>query len=393
MAVTIKTKQQIYDEIILDLENKLGITIPTFGRSLLRVWAMVLAGALKMVYLAVGNVQKNVAPDLADPEEKGGTLDRFGLLKLGRRRFPATQAQYTATVTGTTGATIPAGTTFKSDANSLSPGYLFILDNAFTLPSSTGTITIRALTAGSISRLVVGNTLTATNPIDLVNRVITVATEAIAPRAAETVEEYRAKIVEAYRIETQGGSKGDYRLWGYDAQGTREIYPYASSGNNNEVDVYVEATIADSTDGYGTPTATILNDVEDVIEASPDVTLTLAERSRRPLGVFMVNVYPIVLREIDINIASFADLTAAKQATILAAITEALYTVRPFIAGLDVVAERNDIFDISRIGAIVLAAVPGSSFGTITLNVDGVSVPSFLFDNGEIPYLDTITYV
>jgi hypothetical protein len=261
------------------------------------------------------------------------------------------------------------------------------------MPSGTGTITIRALTAGSESRLVVGNTLSATSPIDDINRVITVATETVIPQAAETVEEYRAKIIQAYRIEPQGGSKGDYRLWGYDAQGTREIYPYTPSGNNNEVTIYVEATIADSTDGRGTPTPAILTDVEDVIEASPDVTLTLAERSRRPLGVFLVNVYPIVLREIDINIASFADLTAAKQAIILAAITEALYNVRPFIAGIDIVAERNDIFDTNRIGAIVLAAIPGSSFGTITLRVDGVSVPSFLFDNGEIPYLDTITYV
>ena len=390
---TIKTKQQIYDEIVLDLENKLGITLSAFGRVLLRILALVYAGALKLVYLSIGFVQKNVAPDLADPEEKGGTLDRFGLLKLGRRRFPATQAQYTATVTGTTAAVIPAGTTFKSDSNSLNAGYLFILDNAYTMPSGTGTITIRALTAGSESRLVVGNTLSATSPIDDINRVITVATETVIPQAAETVEEYRAKIIQAYRIEPQGGSKGDYRLWGYDAQGTREIYPYASSGNNNEVTIYVEATIADSTDGRGTPTPAILTDVEDVIEASPDVTLTLAERSRRPLGVFLVNVYPIVLREIDINIASFADLTSAKQAIILAAITEALYNVRPFIAGIDIVAERNDIFDTNRIGAIVLAAIPGSSFGTITLRVDGVSVPSFLFDNGEIPYLDTITYV
>lgn len=390
---TIKTKQQIYDEIVLDLENKLGITISTFGRVLLRILALVYAGALKLVYLSIGFVQKNVAPDLADPEEKGGTLDRFGLLKLGRRRFPATQAQYTATVTGTTAAVIPAGTTFKSDSNALNAGYLFILDNAYTMPSGTGTITIRALTAGSESRLVVGNTLSATSPIDDVNRVITVATETVIPQAAETVEEYRAKIIQAYRIEPQGGSKGDYRLWGYDAQGTREIYPYASSGNNNEVDIYVEATIADSTDGRGTPTPAILSDVEDVIEASPDITLTLAERSRRPLGVFLVNVYPIVLKEIDINIASFADLTAAKQATILAAITEALYNVRPFIAGIDIVAERNDIFDTNRIGAIVLSALAGSSFGAITLRVDGVIMSSYQFDNGEIPYLDTITYV
>jgi uncharacterized phage protein gp47/JayE len=390
---TIPTKEQIYNSIIADIENEFSITIPPYGRNFLQAFSVVLAGALKMLYYAVGFVQKNALPDLADPEELGGTLDRVGRIKLGRSRFPATQAQYTATVTGTTGATIPAGSTFKSDDTSLSPGYLFILDNAFTLSGSSGTITIRALTAGDVSQLAVTNTLTITSPVALVNSTITVTAETVAPRAAETIEEYRAKILLSYRIEPQGGSVGDYRIWGSDAQGTRAIYPYTTSGASNEVDIYVEATIADSTDGNGTPTSDILDDVEDVIELNPDTTLTLAERTRRPLGVFAVNVYPIALKEIDIEIADFVDLTADKQAAILAAMTEAIYDVRPFIAGLDAIADRNDIFDTSRIGAIVLTAVPGCSFGAITMDVDGTPDSSYQFDNGEIPYLDAITYV
>jgi hypothetical protein len=78
---------------------------------------------------------------------------------------------------------------------------------------------------------------------------------------------------------------------------------------------------------------------------------------------------------------------------ILAAMTEAIYNVRPFIAGLDAIADRNDIFDTSRIGAIVLTAVPGCSFGAITMDVDGTPDSSYQFDNGEIPFLDAITYV
>lgn len=391
---TIPTREEIQNQLITNIQTEFSITIPNDGRNFLRAFYGVLAAVLKMWYLLLGSVQKNALPDTADPEEKGGTLDRFGRVRLGRGRFPATQGIYTATVTGTATSVIPAGTTFLSDSTSLSPGYLYILDNAYTMPGTTGTITVRALTAGQVSLLQVGDTATITEPVAGINSTITIASVTTAPRSAETIEDFRNKILESYRLETQGGSRGDYRLWGYDAQGVRQIYPYASSGNNNEVDVYVEATIADSEPGtIGEPGAAILSDVADVIETSPDTTLSLAERSRRPLGVFDVNVYPVVIKTVNITIATFADSTPEKVAAILAAMTEAIYNVRPFCAGIDVLADRNDIFDTSRIGAIILSAVPGSSFGAITLTVGGAGVPSYTFDNGEIPNLGTITYI
>jgi len=389
---TIPTREQIYNSIIEDIENEFSITVSPFGRSLFKTLAAVLAGVLKMGYLFTGNVQRQVLPDLADPEAIGGTLERHGELRLGRKPFPAKSASYTATVTGINASVIPASRTWKSDDTSAAPGYLYIIDNSFTLSGTSGTITIRALTPGAISRLVAGNTLTITSPLPGINPTITILAETIAPKAAETIEEYRQKVIQSYRLEPQGGSKGDYRLWGYDAQGVRQIYPYAVSGSNNEVNVYVEATIADSVDGFGTPTSDILDDVAAVIEYSPDTTLTLAERGRRPLGLFAANVLAIDVQAVNITIPSFVDLTAEKQATILAALTEALYNIRPFADGIDVVAERNDILDIARISSVILQAIPGSSFAAPTFTVAGVPLPTYTFDTGEIPYLDTITY-
>lgn len=389
---TIPTTSQLYTSFKSALEAEYGTTISIFGKVFIRAIALVYAAKMKLFYLQIGALQKNLFVDTADRVSAGGTLERFGLVMLGRNPFTATQGQYEIQVTGTVGATIPAQTTFKSDDNSQSPGKLFILDTAFTLATTPDTITVRALEAGLDSRLTVANTLTATAPLVAVNSSAVVLSEVTIPLEAEDIEDYRNKTIQAFRLEPQGGAPADYRSWGYDAQGVQQIYPYASSGNPNEVDVYVEATIADSTDGKGTPTSLIMDDVEACIELSPDTTLTMEERSRRPMGVW-INIYPIDPIDVDINIPDFVDLTTAKQATILAALTELLAGIRPFIPAADAVTERADVLSTNLIASAVLAALPGSLFSPVELTVNGNPVVSYLFDLGEIPHLNTVTYV
>ena len=73
--------------------------------------------------------------------------------------------------------------------------------------------------------------------------------------------------------------------------------------------------------------------------------------------------------------------------------TSELAKVRPFVGAIDVVADQNDYFDVNRIIQIVLTANPGSVFAGPTLIVDGISVNSITFTNGDIPFLNSITYV
>ena len=69
------------------LESELNITIPTFGKSFLRALATVQADIIWILFMAIAQVQKNIFVDTCDVE----TLGRFGQVKLGRDRFPATQ--------------------------------------------------------------------------------------------------------------------------------------------------------------------------------------------------------------------------------------------------------------------------------------------------------------
>lgn len=389
---TIPTISELYNRILTSLETEFSANIPLVGKNFLRALAAVLAVQQKMAYLRLGAVQKNIFIDTADPESKGGTLERYGRVKLGRNPFPAIAAQYEIQVTGEIGAVIKASTTFKSNDDSTNPGQLYVLDNEYTLVAETDTITVRALEAGLGSSLNDDDELTATAPIANVNSLAIVTAEVVEPRAAEDIEAYRQAGMNAYRLEPQGGAASDYRLWAQDAQGVERVYPYNKSGATAEINLYIEATLEDSEDGKGTPTAGIIEDVEEVVDRNPDTTLSINERGRRPMQV-IVHYLPVTIKEIDIVISDFSDLNAEKEELILSEVTSMIGEIRPFISAADLLEDKNDILDINKIISAVLRARPGSIFGNVDLQVDGVSVSTYTFDNGEIPYLNSVSYL
>lgn len=393
MAVNIPKLNDIYLDVLGQLESELGITIPLFGRNFLRALAVVQAAKIKLIYLAIGNVQKNIFVDTADPESSGGTLERFGRVKLGRSRFSATAGTYAITVTGNVGAVIKASTTFKSNDDASSKGKIFQLDNDYTMVIGVNTINVRALEAGLGAKLSIADQMTATAPIANVDSLATVSAEIIQPLSEETVEDYRQKAILAYQLEPQGGAATDYILWSNDAQGVARVYPYVRQGFAGEIVIYVEATIVDSIDGMGTPTPTILADVESVVEFDPDTTKPIYERGRRPLGVFNIAFNPVIIKMIDVEIVGFENLTAEKQTLIDASILDFIDDVRPFIDAADILANKNDILSVNKLTFQILEAEPTAVWTNLILKVDGVPVPTFTFDNGEIPFLNSVAYV
>jgi len=267
------------------------------------------------------------------------------------------------------------------------------LDTAFTLVSNPDSITIRALESGLISKLSVTDTLTATAPIASVDSSVEVSAESVEPLSAEDIELYRSLAIEAYRLEPQGGSPGDYKIWASDVQGVKTVYPYATSGASGEIDIYIEATEADSTDGKGTPSSAMINDVSDVIEYDPDTTKPTNERGRRPLGVFDTHLYAVSVKEIDVNITGFVGVTAELQTKIFNALELQLKNVRPFISGADVLSERNDLLNINKIINTIFTAATNSVFDEVGFDVDSVGFTSYVFENGNIPHLNSVNYI
>lgn len=373
--------------MIASIEAELSITIPTTGPSYLRAQAAVDAAKIYLLYLAIADVQKNIFADTADPESAGGTLERFGRVKLNRGPFPATAGFYTISLTGEVGALIPSGTRWVADDDSDAPGELYILDNDINIPlGGIATITVRALTVGLDGRLQVGNTLTLVSPVAEVDNGAAVTVEDIIPQAAETTTEYREKVIEAFRLSAQGGSASDYRIWAGEVQGVAESYPYASI-TPNEITLYIEATIDDSVDSKGTPSAAMLSEVQEIIEIP-----TVDRPSRKPLTVSNIDYLPVNVQDVIIDIAGYADLTADKETIILNALTELLADIRPYVAAIDVASYKNDILDDNRVINAILQAVPGSTFGEITINISGTDYNTYTFLAGNIPFLLSVTY-
>lgn len=381
----IPTTQQLETLILADLEGQFGVLINSDGKAELRAQAAVQAATLKQLYLSIADTEKNIWVDTCDLP----TLIRFGRIKLGREPFSGIAGRYNALVTGAIGATIKANTVFKSDDTALSPGVLYILDDAYTLVSTTDTINIRCLILGEGGKLNIDDTLTSTEPIALVNSGIIVSLETVQPLAPEDIEDYRAKVIEAFRLEPQGGAATDYRIWAQDAQGVKTVYPYAQSGVACGVVVYVEATIADSIDGKGTPSAQIIDDTEAVFEFSPDTSLPQNERGRRPLQV-VLDVLPITPKTVTITITGFQSLTAQNVIDLTNAFSASLSVVRPFDAAADSLSDKNDIIDVNKLNAIIYTTLPGSVYSGITFKIDSVSFSAYSFMLGDIPWFDGV---
>lgn len=390
--ITIPTTKQLYDSVLNDLQTEYGVSISLFGKVFLRAVAAVQAAKLRLFYLQVGKLQQNIFPDTAQTESVGGTLERFGRIKINRNPFPPQAGKYEILITGSVGAIVKALTVFKSDDTSLNPGMLFELENDFQLVATTGYIQLRALTPGTTSRLNINDTLTLTAPIALVDKSAKVTSQIIEPLAAEDIENYRKAILDSFRLEPQGGAATDYRLWAADAQGVKIVYPYAKSGATAEINLFVEATIADSTDGKGTPSASLLSDVEDVVEFDPDTSIPINERGRRPLGTFQVHYLPVTIKQIDIEIPNFVGLTPAIQATLLTAITAGINAMRPFVDSCDILADKNDTIDVNKIIAIIVNQQTGASFDTPIIKVNTVAITTYKFVEGNIPYLASVSY-
>jgi len=387
----IPTIKELYTNISNDLRSKLNLQIDYLKKTL-DAFSVVMSGFFHLAYLYLSDVQDNIFPDKATTADQGGTLERQGIIYMNRNPFPDSIGSFKLGVTGVAGSILRVNLTFKSNEGALNPGQLYILDSEYELTGTDDEIEVRSVGAGVEYNLNVDDELTITEPVIGVDKTVSVLEILEQPKAGETTELYRQAILNAIQLEPQGGSRADYRQWSTDAQGVRLVYPYVRDVDTGTIDLYVEATLVDSADGKGTPTAEILEEVEEVIEMDPDVTKPIYERGRRPMQADP-NVLPIVLVPVDIQILGLSDSSTSVQETIESSIVDFLYDVRPFIAGADLRRNKNDILYSGKLQGIVTdALINGNFFNVLNLSVDGNLVTSYEFTLGNIPYLRNLTF-
>lgn len=388
MAVEIPTKDELYDAILDDYATQLEVDVSDLGKSY-QVRAQVQAGILYQLYLVMSSVQKNIFYDLADEDQ----LIRYGKQIIGRSPSPATQGEYTIQVTGDIGATIPASTQFKANDSTEAVGYLFIVDNEFTLTTETDTLTVRALTPGTESQLFVGDLLTSTQPIVNVDSEAEVTVIDVQPTAAEDIENYRDDVLENVRLEAQGGAASDYRIWASDVPEVRTVYPYLKEGSPGDIEIYIEATKENTKPLgiVGEPTDQTINDVyTPQVGATPEsgavIFNTEQSRGRKPVNVF--HIYPLSINPVavDLYFTGLTDTSISSQ--IRSLIDDLLYEVRPFIPGADNIVNKNDILTIAAIISEVFDLLSGTgiTYTDLAMEIGGVEYNSYTFTYGYTPY-------
>jgi len=390
--MAIPSIDEIYQAILNDYATEFEVDVNQLGWTY-EVRAKVLAGLHYPIYLYAAAVQRNVFPDLAEISQ----LIRYGLGSLKRTPAPATAGEYTIEVTGEIGAVITAGTTFKANDNTLAAGFLFVVDIEKTLTATTDTLQVRALTVGTTSVLFIDDLITATAPIADVDSEAKVTVITVQPSAAESIESYRADVVEAAQLEPQGGAGSDYRLWASDVPEVRTVYPYAKLGSAGDINVFIEATKENSAplETPGVPTQQTINDVyTKQIGLTPEsgalVYSDLDQRGRRPMSVF--NIFPLPVSPVAVNLF-FTDLSDESISDQLrSVIDELLYKIRPFIASAQSLKSKNDILTISQLIATTtnLIAGTGITYSALIMTVGGVGESSHQFFDGDYPFLSII---
>ena len=395
--VTAPTLNDLYAAISADFKNRFGISSENDLKRVLIALASVNAAMLKLFYLALMDVQKNTWPDLADSEEMGGTLERFGRLKLGRDPYPATQGGYTLTVTGTIGATIPIGTQYKSSANSTHPNSLFTTTESVTLTAETGSIAVLSDRSGTDYELASGDELYTVNPIIGITSKALVDSVDTIPTDAEDIEVYRELVLQSFRLEPNGGSASDYVFWALDVDGIRTVYPFTAAGTSGVATIYAEATVAASTDGHGTPTTALMealwkSDKTGVFELDPDTTQSIYERGRRQIGLSEITILAVTPMPVVVTITGLKVQTDSEKNSVSSKITDMLYLKRPYVAGVGDINDRNDTLYLSDIIIAISEAVAvGNTYNSVSVTCGGQPLP-YQFLNGNIPYLSSVIY-
>lgn len=387
----IPTLAELSEAVYNDLKGQLNLS--DTERKVARAFANTLAGQLRLLYIRQADAKNNLYPDTADLAENGGELERLGAIHLGRDINPATAGVFEIAVTGEENAVLRSGLTFKSNDDAENPGKLYIIDAEYILTGENDLVDIRSLEGGVENNLEVGNELTITEPVLGVSQTVTINEVVTAAKAAETVEDYRQAILDSMQLEPQGGAKTDYMLWARDAQGVRRVFPYVKNENAGTVEIFVEATEEDSTDGLGTPAEDLLNEVEAVINYDPDETRPMYERGRKPAQAFL-DVKPIVLVPVEVDIYQLSERTTTIETAIFENLKSYIRNIRPYIDGGDLARDKNDVLIVARLQGVVSDVVGTSnSFNDFVMKVNGVPQTSSLFDGGTIPYLNAVNYI
>lgn len=339
------------------------------------VISAVIAGAVRLLFLFLAFILRQVLPDTATDDY----LVRWAAV-WGLTRNPATTATGTVTFTGTAATVIAAGTLVETRDDDDNLIQYSVDAPGGTIPGGgTLSLAVTATTSGVDGNQSTGAILDLPTPIVNVDPSVTVDAPGLTGGAdEETDAALRVRLLARLRDPPQGGAEADYEQWVRDTDGL--------SGTVDQVQVYG----AEDAGGLGEGMVRVLFTLQmeaggapaDVIPVAGDVTLVdayLNDTSRRPVTAGITVEAP-TSNAIDLDI-TLSPNTAAVQAAVDAEI-DALFQRE----GIGVTIRNSTIRE-----AISRAA--GETYHSLT-DVDGdtTGLSDITLAATEVAIRNTITY-
>jgi hypothetical protein len=351
------TFDELYELIINDWCNRLGISVDNAGFTIIATSKVITAG-LYLLVIIIDGLSNNIWVG----SMQASKLIEVGQDKIGRGPFLAIQGEYTCTtIEKNGGGDIPVGSTFTKNIN----GTDYVYESLATVAGGDD-ISVRALTAGTESALVVSDVLVAQKSLDFAENEIIVSAITETPVDAETIDEYREVVVAFERLRLGHGNASDYIVWVANVNGLKTGYPYTADGEAGKAVIYCESTDEEVL----VPSGGLIDDAIDSIKYDSNGI------SQPPVEFFeFVNtsyVLPVQITGVKLELTNG---DSQQQSSIESLVREYLLLKRPFLHTVNKFIQTTEGYNtyentVALVDIIQLLVNAGITFDSIDMEID-----------------------
>jgi len=387
-----KSIEEIRSLIISGLQQEFNDRLRILPKSFVKILATVFAGVFIVLYKQIGWLFLQIFPDTAywgeinvlgvrvRPLVKWGVLIGVGEPRRGTQWKGVIKVNVVRINTF-----LNSGTQLKSDIT----GKIYLTSETKTLENDTELVPVICAESGSVGNIEAGEILNFVNPLGNVSReaiIDSVYKDAIDD---ETEMDYRFRVVSRWRKQPQGGALADYRIWGMEAPGVLNIYPYKDVNSPSGVFVFVSGL--PSIYPNRIPSSALLIQVGKSCTYNPET----GKATRKPLTAIIdpvgdetfLNVKAVSVTTFDVFIEGLQGIPALDFSLIVKTAIEEYFLKRePYNRGLSDDNNRTDRVTRNNVSSVIdqIAISQRAEFDNVIMRKSGRITPSYVLGMGEL---------
>lgn len=392
-----KTLKNIQSDIVSDyttrIKKETGVEAPLLPKAVVRSLAWAVAGVASMYQNYLAWVYLQILPQTCSLP----VLKMWGSL-FGIEYKTGTKTTLQIELSNVTASSIIAGTLWKSTKN----GVVYASLSTGVPIDGVVTLSVEAKIAGPIGNLNPGDELDITNPFEGVPDKAIVKSVLVTGSNDEDVEDYRARVLMAFKRKAQGGSIVDYYLWSTEVAGISDAFPYVlesgtivvylvalGSGKNRTPSGNVTPNPFPEWDNGNMKTISgsgLMYQVAMAINGTEDM-----KNTRRPAGA-VVELRKPVYTGYRVEITELSPATNDINTKIKAAIVSYLDTKKPNVMALGY-TKQDATINASKLNAAVQNAIDadGGTYSSFVLkNSGGEVINEDILGIGCLAYLEKL---